>query len=48
MSVVGSDVGMGLLTVMQLSYASLTTSYSISFQPFRLLSISTWVKDDLV
>ena len=26
---------------MQLSYASLTTSYSISFHPFRDLSMST-------
>lgn len=31
------------LTVMQLSKASLTTSYSTSFQPFRDLSTNTWL-----
>lgn len=33
-----------LQTVTQLSKPSLTTSYSTSFQPFRLLSIKTWTE----
>src|SRR5574344_1739025 len=36
----GSKFSM-LQTVIQLSYRSLTTSYSISFQPFRLFSTNT-------
>lgn len=31
-----------MLTVIQLSYASLTTSYSTSFHPLRDLSNRTW------
>ncbi|OQB68147.1 MAG: hypothetical protein BWX93_01607 [Bacteroidetes bacterium ADurb.Bin139] len=37
----GSKFSM-LHTVMQLSYLSRTTSYSISFHPLRLFSTSTW------